>query len=698
MAILLLGAIPDAWGQSAAKPAASETATAPAAQQQDELVVVADPSQRSSIDRTTYAVRDTAEARSESMLDLLERIPSVDVTASGQIRMYGRSGVKILIDGNEVANPQVVLRNLQGSQIVKIEVVSNPSAQFSAQGTGGIINIILRRSFASGLAGSLVGSGGSFGGYSAKASPTWSHGRMSLSASIGTSHGATPSDFETQRAALDPGGAIIAQTIERGSKRAAAQNFTGSLAATYRPSGNQSMSLTANAVHVDGESTSRSDFTEFPDTGDRLSQTSSGMLNLHAQDIAFDYRRSFAKAGETLSFSAKQSDSGTHSATHYATLSSLGGPSALDLRSQSETGVTSVRLDYALPFAPKRRLALGMAIQHQRDRLVSLTAGQSPLGTGAFADSSTIDGSWTQGAAYTTYQFPWAGTTILAGLRIESRRYDLRGQPAGSALHQTNIFPSLHAERAVASWLTEDLSYSRRIEWPSIAELDPALRFTDSTTARTGDPTLLPQITDSFEWKQSARVARHDIQLTAFWRRTGGYQSNATVLSGGVLVLRPVSLGAQVSRGVSLDVHGPIARGVSYAVTGNLSDERVDAAGALADLVHVSARYDVTAQIEYRDGAEGKRNADHVELRVRHSGPTDIGLAGISAFTTANAIWSHGITDRLSSVLNVADAIGAPTIRTRYFSDGFISHQFERAAGPRVTLSLTLSLKRPAEH
>src|SRR5438067_4569900 len=67
-----------------------------------EIVVVAQQGDRSSIDRTTYVVRDTPEARSANGIDLLSHVPFVDVSPTGAIRLLGTGGVKILIDGKEV--------------------------------------------------------------------------------------------------------------------------------------------------------------------------------------------------------------------------------------------------------------------------------------------------------------------------------------------------------------------------------------------------------------------------------------------------------------------------------------------------------------------------------------------------------------------------------------------------------------------
>ena len=135
--------------------------------------MVTAPAQQSSIDRQTYLVRDTPEARSATSLDILSRIPSVEVQADNSIRLVGAGIATVLIAGRRVTGDQAtILRALQGAQIERIEVMTNPGAQFPAQGTGGILNIITRRNFRSGLGGSATATGGRFDTYYLGLSPT----------------------------------------------------------------------------------------------------------------------------------------------------------------------------------------------------------------------------------------------------------------------------------------------------------------------------------------------------------------------------------------------------------------------------------------------------------------------------------------------------------------------------------------------
>lgn len=659
----------------------------------EEVIVVAAPSERTSIDRTTYIVRDTAIARSSSTLDLLDRVPSIQVTPSGAIRLLGRGGVKILIDGAEVANPTEVLRNLQGSQIARIEVVSNPSAQFSAQGTGGIINIITRRSFAAGIGGSLTANAGSFGAFDLKASPTWTRGRVSLSGSLGFTRTAIRSEFSSDRRAFDAIGGPISETIEDGSRRSGTETVTANLSAVFRPTPNQSIKLSAMALEVDGDSSRRSEIVTTLVPGSPLAQTSSGRVALGVRDFSIDYRREGSRQGQALTLAGRRSTSRSRADTTFSTDDGMAPLRLFEVRTESSSAITTASLDYNWPFGGQRRLALGATVQHTRDSSFTEQAGEPPLGQSVFSASSTIRGSWMEEAAYVTYQFPLLGGTVLAGLRVEDRSYDFDNGVPGSAPRGTHLFPSLHAERTFGRGPTVSLSYSRRIFWPSIADLNPALRFSDSTTANAGNPLLRPEITDSFEGKLRTQLSGQTIEFTLFTRRTHDLRSSEPELNAdGVLIVRPINLGSRRSSGINLLVQGPIAPRFSYVLTGNLADQSIEQDGVNLDLSGGGAQYSGSLQLEYRDGTEGRRGADHIQLRLRYSGPFDLGLFKVSSFVTSNISWSHAFADRLSGVLTVSEPFGSPSLRATFLSGDVVSRQVDQLAGPRVTFSLTYSL------
>lgn len=247
-----------ALGHAAAALGQNASPAAPA-QTSPDIVIVAAPDERSSTDRTTYAVRDNAEARASSTLDLLAQVPSVEVRPDGQVRLLGRAGVTILMDGKEVPDAVTFLRNLQGSQVAKIEVISNPSAQFSARGTAGIINIVTRRSFAPGLGGSVTANVGSFGSAELKASPTWTRGPLSLSGSLGLARWVSPGVSDRERYFVDASGDLVAQSSEHTRSRVRNDTATGNFLFGYKPDARQNIGVTAYLQRTDGRPTRTTD-------------------------------------------------------------------------------------------------------------------------------------------------------------------------------------------------------------------------------------------------------------------------------------------------------------------------------------------------------------------------------------------------------------------------------------------------------
>lgn len=699
VAIAALVPVSSAWAQGRNPPPptpapAPPPADAPSRPGQDDIVVVA-PSQQSSIDRQTYLVRDTAEARSTSTSDILGRIPSVEVQNDGSVRLVGAGQATILIDGRRVQDPQTQLRNMTGNQIERIEVLTNPGAQFPAQGTGGIVNIITRRNTQTGLGGSATVSGGSYGSYDLRLSPTWGAGNWSFSGNGGTGHGEQRADFERQRYALTPGGPVLTSS-EDGRQRDEFTYYYGNGSASYRPTDHRSFTLAGTLAHTDFTSTRDSVLTSAAVAGGSAEISSVNTANFNYRDLGLDYRGTSARPGEAFTASVKWARF-TGDFDRLFSTDPAGGPASLFRQQQRNSDDSwTAKADYVRPFAGGNRLSLGAQFVTTSNRLAQSATGTFPNGT-PFATSNLVEGSWIEYAGYVTWQLQLAGFTIMPGVRFEGRDYDLGGTTGVPDLKTSNFFPSFHMERPLAAWLTGSASYSRRITYPPIQLLNPALTFQDATTAQAGNPALQPQFTDSYEVRLRGNVARHNLELTAFRRTTEDIWSfRGEVDPNGVLVTRPVNFGSQALTGAELSARGPILPGLRYVLSANVSDQALDqdAGGPLRS--RHSFTWSGTGQLEYKDGQDGRRGADRVNATLRYFGPTDTGFTRVETLALATFTWTHGITDRLQSVLTVANlrlVDGRETITTGVTS---MSRELFAPDSPqRITLSLTWSFRPP---
>jgi len=690
---VLLGQSAIAWSQAAPppKPADHPSQSADTGPSNISEIVIVASTRQSSIDRTSYVIRDTASARSLSLLEILSRLPLVDVNAAGRIRLRGDPNVTILINGREVPDPNSYLRNLQAGQVERVEVATNPSAQLSANGTGGVINIILRRSFLAGLTGSTTATGGSFGAYEFRASPSWSSGAFSLTGGVDFQRAVSPSKFDHRREAAD-GQADEEALLELGSTRNTGNHLSGNISAIYKVGPRQNLTLTGDLAKLDDRASSKSVVEHSGPDAIRYAQSSSGPLQARSHDFSIEYERDGQNPEEVLKVAAQTSRERDRLLTNFEIAEdSTGAGRIFSILTDSLETVHSANLDYAHPLGKSSKLSIGAKLEKSQTSRLDEASGQIPL-DGKFSTSSKIDGSWTEISGYLTYQFPLFGGTLLPGIRIEGRTYSAR-LAQRSQPHSYFAFPSLHFEHPLTKSLTANLSYSRRVSWPTISELSPVLRFSDPITATAGNPGLRPELTDAYETKLEWRLSKMTTEVTLFSRTTHRVRSSAAVLnSDGVLVTRPVNIGQRLERGASLVVLGSIGRRLSYRISGDVAGQRYE---GLSDANNVSARstaYGASAQIEYQDGTEGHRGADRITFVVNYRGPVNGVLYRVAPYEAANATWSHAITDGVSAVLNLSDLFASAKTKTRYFSPLGVFEESSRQLGPRVNVSVTYNL------
>ena len=650
-------------------------------------MVRAQSEQRTSIDRETYLVRDNAQARTSNALDILGRIPAVTVQPDNSVSLLGTTGVTVLVDGRPSPNPNV-LRDLQGSEIARIEVVTNPSAQFSASGTGGIINIITRRDARGGLRGSATASVGRYGSYEARVAPTWSSGNWTITANLGVTRNGTETEAIRERINLNPA-SPIPDTLESQEVEGRFRFANANTQITYRLSDKKTVTLSGGLITAEARNDIDSELLITPGPATPISQLTTNRFDYNGNNIALEYRAEGRRPAELLTASIQQFSFSPNSRS----ASDFNGrifQSSVD----TDARIRNFKIDYVRPLGTGWRLLTGGSLNHGYDFSRTEQSGELPFGGTLPPTIAVVEGSIFETAAYGSLQFPLFGGTVLAGLRGENRDYELIDPVLGTERSEFHLFPSASYERRVAEWLTANLSYSRRIAWPQIPQLSPVRRFQDATSAFVGNPDLRPELTDAFEARLRGEVARQTVSLTLFHRRTDDlFSTFATLTPDGVLLTQPINVGERQDTGVSLAVQGTPLRGWSYNFNANLIDRRIDRDGFGFVGTVESSTYSATAVIDYRDGTDGQRGADRVTLSTTFSGPYDDGLVERAAFFRASASWSHAITDRLTSVLTVDDIFGTE-FETITLSNSVLARNRNFSDGPRVKFALTYSFGR----
>ena len=187
----------------------------------DEIKVVGQRAQmRFEIDKKVFDVESNISQAGGSASELLENISSVEVDNEGEISLRGNSSVTIWINGKasglSADNQAQILEQIPAESIERIELITNPSAKFSPEGTSGIINIILKKNRKAGYYGSLQVGADILGGYNASGSINYSSGKIESYLNVGYRQRKSEGKDNTDRINLDDQGNPVSYLNQKG--------------------------------------------------------------------------------------------------------------------------------------------------------------------------------------------------------------------------------------------------------------------------------------------------------------------------------------------------------------------------------------------------------------------------------------------------------------------------------------------------
>ncbi len=621
----------------------------------DEILVVAPTGANASIDRQTYVVRRTPETRTLSAQELIARTPGVEVAQSGQLRLLGQPGVRVLINGNSNSGTMTQLRSLPADQIAKIEVISNPSAQFG--GSGPIINIVLRTDTIRGLTGTTTLSEDHRGSDSLRAGINWSDGqKWTLTGSAFAESAHLPS--ETARTITFSSSS--ASNFEHTSIANNPTTLSGNLIATFR-TGKLTATASGSILH---------------NTALSLSTGTSSISSMGGSPTAWigqgDTRGDavLSELGFTLNGNAKgerltgklalgRFESSDRSIFLSTEMGSSQYVSELDLT----TSNLALNLDYERPVGAGSVLKLGLG--HNSE-----DTNASSLFTRLSNSRSFFSGSMNEYSAYATWEFPVWGSRVQLGLRSESHDYLDRLTPESGTGQNWMFLPSFHVERKLGKSFAVLGSYSRKAGWPELRDTATFLRPSGFSSATTGSPYLQPEVGDTFELKMRWKPKSHQIELALTNRSIDNVISwDASSSSGEEVLLTRSNVGSRELLGLSLFAKGNLSTTFGYNISASHWSQSFCPQGLRA-LCRRSDQNNFSIQLEYREVNGNKPGGDAISARIGYSGSLDLGSATFPATLSSTISWTHLFSNRLSAVALITNPLGRLDSKTAYLAPG----------------------------
>lgn len=515
-------------------------------------------------DKRVYNIAKDLSSAGANASEVLDNIPSVDVDIDGNISLRGSQNVRILIDGKPSGligtDPATALRSLQSNMIERVEVITNPSARYEAQGEAGIINIVLKKNRENGFNGNFEISAGSPDLYGAAAGLNYRTGKLNFFANLGFNYRNSPGGgFTKQTFNLSDTSYAFNSTRNQTRGRSTSTLRFG---ADYQLTQNQSLTGTFLFRPSDGNNRVEIDYDDFNEN-DVLTERQSRIDDENEKKRTLEgdihYEKTLEGKDHKWTMDLRVQDSDDREDSEIQQINSFGSANEYQrVNNQEDEQSFLFQTDYIKPFSKIRGIELG-ARYNFRNIINNYQVSQlNESGVYENLDLYTNNFNYVENiaAAYAIYNDGIGDKiTYQLGLRGEytGLETELVKENISNPREYFNLFPSVFftwkmSERGDLQW-----SYSRRISRPNFRSLLPFFSFSDNRNFFSGNPNLNPEFTDSYEIGHVRYIGNATIYAGVYYRhRTGVTERIRTVNDSGFTEIFPINLAVQDAYGVEL--------------------------------------------------------------------------------------------------------------------------------------------------
>lgn len=545
-----------------------------------EVVVTAKkPFIEQQIDKTVVNVENSVVSAGSTAIEILEKSPGVNVDKDGNISLKGKQNVMVMLDGkptymssSDLAN---MLRNMQSTQLDKIEIMTNPPAKYDAAGNAGVINIRLKKNQNLGFNGSAnLGLG--YGFYqslpkeSAGLNLNYRKEKLNI---FGNFSGNDRQSFQLQE--IDrkffEGEKVISSFNQTADEKRRNNSLAYKVGLDYFIDKKNTIGILFNGMNGNWNN-DRNNQTAIKNALNQLDTTSVtlGFMRNKWGNYAtnLNFKHVIDSTGKEitadLDYARYDADNSMkYRTSKFDTQNILRETRNEDGLTGSRINIYSLKVDLIYPINKTSKFEAGLKssyVNSNNDMRFDFLVGDNntpvldPTRTRDFVYKENIN------AAYINYSKEFKKLTMQLGLRMENTNG--QGTLLGKDLldrHYTNFFPSVFFRQKLAKNHQLGYSFSRRIDRPSYEDLNPFLFFLDPYTYQRGNELLQPQYTNAVE---VSHTYKESITTTINYSRTEGImtqileQNNALKTTN----VTKINIGYVENLGISFSVPMPITK------------------------------------------------------------------------------------------------------------------------------------------
>ena len=634
------------------------------------------------LDKRVFNVGQDIASTGVGALDVLNKVPSVNVDIEGQVTLRGNSGVQILINGKPSVlsdDGSNLLSTLTADMIERIEVITNPSAKYEAEGSSGIINIVLKKEEKKGFNGSISANTGIPANHSIGVSLNRRTENFNFFTQLGGGYRSLPRYGESTNLDLVDSTEVKSEGIEYRNEKF----FNITLGTDYHINDLNVITLAGSFAFEDEQQPSETDFW-IRDSEDQLisqyrrKETTTAGNPKYQYDL--QYKKEFADHEDhTLQFSTLGSFFGKSQSSEFVNIPLEG--ILLDPDQRTETDFYQrdfiFKLDYVQPFSDRWTIEAGA--QYEINDVGNDYAVYNEDGNGNFRVDSNLTNNFEYDqevlGVYATGAFEGDHWGLKLGARVENTFLNTYLVTTDEANQQNyaNLFPSAHTTYKFSPRFSLQAGYSRRIYRPRLWDLNPFFNIRNNYNIRRGNPDLLPEFADSYELTAVLLFEKASLNASVYNLYTTDVIERVSFLENNVNITMPVNIGTRNQTGLELNgkytpndwftINGDFNYGV-FIRNGDFGDQNFDFTGDQW-FVKMTTRFKLPASFEVELTGDYQSSYLTVQGEVSGFAFADIGIR--KKLWKGKAVINLGVRDIFASRIR-ENIISQPTYYLYDFS------------------------------
>ena len=536
------------------------------------------------LDKKVYNVGKDLMVKGGTVSDVLDNIPSVSVDVEGNVSLRGNENVRVLIDGkpSNAINIAEALKLIPADAIEKVEVITNPSARYDAEGGGGLLNIVLKKGRTNGLNGTFLATTGYPDNHGINATINFKGDNFNFFTTQGYNYRSNPGNSFVDTEFYSNNDPRPYFTSEKRDNDRTNKGYNGSYGLDWNLDKTTTWSNIVNYRRSSGENQDNVVFTNLYDNLPTDYRYRINYENSKSENIEYNsnFAKRFKKDGHKLTvdlqFSLNKDD---NIADIFDSSNTNGNDTTLNNQDQSRN---LFQVDYVLPIGKESQFEAGYRGDFSK-QLTDVVVFNDGLFNNFFTNK--LEYKEKVNALYTQYGFKVMKFSFLFGLRWEDSNIDVNQLKTLDFNNKryNNFFPSAFVTYEIAQKTNFSFSYSKRINRPRGRQLNPFSNYSSNLNIFQGNPDLNPAMTDAFDigflksWEKltlsTSAYYNHTKDVFQFVRRENGDFVNGSP----VILSSPINISNEDRFGFELTLNYTPFKW--WKLNSNFNFFRVDSAG-----------------------------------------------------------------------------------------------------------------------